>query len=90
MEKIYSAWKIEQFNDHLFIDTDKSNNMDIGVNDMTGNDSEMYVRWKDEAWLMQEISVLRQPKWIQTRKGRVNEMGFQLFFQQLRCYHVYK
>jgi len=32
-----------------FIDTYKSNNIKIGVNDMTVNDSEMCVRWKDEA-----------------------------------------
>jgi len=44
--------KVEQINDHLFIviDTYKSNNIQIGVNDMTVNDSEMYVRWKDETW----------------------------------------
>jgi len=36
--------KVEQFNDYLFIDTHKSNNIKIGVNDMTVNDSEMYVR----------------------------------------------
>jgi len=41
--------KVEQINDHLFIDTYKSNNVQIGVNDMTVNDSEMCVRWKDEA-----------------------------------------
>jgi len=34
----------EQINDHLFIDTYKSNNIKIGVNDMTVNDSEMCVR----------------------------------------------
>jgi len=33
MEKIYSASKVEQINDHLFIDTYKSNNIKIGVND---------------------------------------------------------
>jgi len=32
---------VEQINDHLFIDTYKSNNIKIGVNDMTVNDSEM-------------------------------------------------
>jgi len=42
--------KVEKINDHLFIDTYKSNNIKIVVNDMTVNDSEMYVRWKDEAW----------------------------------------
>jgi len=31
--------KVEQINDHLFIDTYKSNNIKIGVNDMTVNDS---------------------------------------------------
>jgi len=36
--------KVEQINDHLFIDTFKSNNIKIGVNDMTLNDSEMCVR----------------------------------------------
>jgi len=32
--------KVEQINDHLF----KSNNIKIGVDDMTVNDSEMRVR----------------------------------------------
>jgi len=36
--------KVEQINDHLFIDTYKSNNIKIGVNDMMANDSEMCVR----------------------------------------------
>jgi len=36
--------KVEQINDHLFIDTYKSNNIKIGVNDMTVNESEMSVR----------------------------------------------
>jgi len=36
--------KVEQINDHLFIDTYKSNNIKISVNDMTVNDSEMSVR----------------------------------------------
>jgi len=37
--------KVEQINDHLFIiDTYKSNNIKIGVNDMKVNDSEMCVR----------------------------------------------
>jgi len=30
--------KVEQINDHSFIDTYKSNNIKIGVNDMTVND----------------------------------------------------
>jgi len=36
--------KVEQINDHLLIDTYKSNNINIGVNDITVNDSEMSVR----------------------------------------------
>jgi len=44
MEEIYSAYKVEQINDHLFIVTYKSNNKEIGVNDMTVDDSEMCVR----------------------------------------------
>jgi len=36
--------KVEQINDHLFIDTYRSNNIKIGVNDMTVNDSKMCVR----------------------------------------------
>jgi len=36
--------KVEQINDHLFIDTYKANKITIGVNDMTVNDSEMCVR----------------------------------------------
>jgi len=51
--------KVEQINGHLFMDTYKSNNIKIGVNDMTVNDSEMCMRLKDEAWSISEISVLR-------------------------------
>jgi len=51
--------KVKQINDHLFIDTYKSNNIKIGVNDMTLNDNEMSVRWKRQAWSIPEISVLR-------------------------------
>jgi len=36
--------KVKQINDHLLIDTYKSNNIKIEVNDMTVNDSEMCVR----------------------------------------------
>jgi len=46
--------KVEHINDHLFIDTYKSYNIQIGV-----NDSKMCVRRKDEAWTIPEISVLR-------------------------------
>jgi len=35
--------KVDQSNDHLLIDTYKSNNINIGLNDMTVNDSEMCV-----------------------------------------------
>jgi len=60
MEEIYIVpKKVEKINNHLFIDTYKSNNIQIGVNDMTVNDSEMRVRWKDEAWSIPEISALR-------------------------------
>jgi len=44
--------KVEQINDHLFIDTYKSNSITIGVNDMTVNDSEMSVRWKRQAYYL--------------------------------------
>jgi len=30
--------KVEQINDHVFLDTYKSNNIKIGVNDMTVNE----------------------------------------------------
>jgi len=33
--------KVEQINDYLFIDTYKSNKINVCVNDMTVNDSEM-------------------------------------------------
>jgi len=36
--------KVDQINDHLITDTYKSNNIKIGVNDMTVYDSEMSVR----------------------------------------------
>jgi len=36
--------KVEQINDHLFIDSYKSNDIKIGVNDITVKDSEMSVR----------------------------------------------
>jgi len=36
--------KVEHINDYLFIDTYKANNINIGVNKMTVNDSEMFVR----------------------------------------------
>jgi len=47
--------KIEQI-----IDTCKSNNIKIGVNDMTLNDSKnVYGDKKNEAWSTPEISVLK-------------------------------
>jgi len=36
--------QVEKINDYLFIDTFKSNNMNVGVNDMTVNDGEMCMR----------------------------------------------
>jgi len=39
--------------------THKSNKIEIGVNEIMVNDSEMCVRWNNEAWLIPEISVLR-------------------------------
>jgi len=36
--------KVEKINDYSFIDTYKSNNITIGVNTMTVNDSKMCVR----------------------------------------------
>jgi len=53
--EIYSAIKVEQIKDHLFID--KSNNITIGVNDMTVNDKAKCVRLKDEAWSKPEIDL---------------------------------
>jgi len=39
-------YKVEQITDHLFIDTHKSNNIKIGVNDMMVNDSEIVCKIK--------------------------------------------
>jgi len=50
--------KVEQINDHSIINTYKSNNINIGVNDMTADNSEMRVRVKRQAWSIPEISVL--------------------------------
>jgi len=45
---------------------------------MTVNNSELCVRWKDEAWSIPEISVLGSlVEYKLRRKGRVKEMGFQ-------------
>jgi len=44
LNKLYRPIAFEQINDHLFIDTYKSNNIKTGVNNMTVNDSEMCVR----------------------------------------------
>jgi len=43
-KKFIMPKKVEQINDHLFIDNYKSNNIKIGVNDMTVYDSNMCVR----------------------------------------------
>jgi len=48
---------VEQINDYLFIDTYKSNEIKVSVNDMTMNDSEMCERRKNEPWSIPEISV---------------------------------
>jgi len=58
MEEIYSAWKVEQINDRALIHRHKSNNIKIGVYDMTVNDSEMCVIWKDEAWSIPEFGLV--------------------------------
>jgi len=42
-------------NTNEFIDTYKSNKITIGVNEMTVNDSEMFVRLNIEAWSTPEI-----------------------------------
>jgi len=44
MEVIYSAYKVEQINDYLFIDTYKSNKIKIRMNEMRVNDSETSIR----------------------------------------------
>jgi len=44
MERFIVPKEVEQIIDHLFIDTYKSNNIQIGVNEMTVYDSEMRVR----------------------------------------------
>jgi len=44
MEEFIVPKKVEQINDHLFIDTYRLNKIKIGVNGMTVNDSEMCVR----------------------------------------------
>jgi len=51
--------KVEHINDYIFIDTYKSNKIQIGVNEMRVNDSEMCMRWNNEAGSIPDISVLR-------------------------------
>jgi len=46
--------QFEQINDYLLIDTYKSK-MKIGINEMRVNDSEMSMRWNNEAWSISEI-----------------------------------
>jgi len=41
---------VEQINEYLFICTYKSNTLKIGMNEMRVNDSEMSLRWNNEAW----------------------------------------
>jgi len=47
---IYGAKKVEQIDDYayLFIDIYKSNKINIGMNEMTVNEIEMYVKWNNE------------------------------------------
>jgi len=54
---IYSAYKIEQINFNLFLDTYNANKITIGVNEMGMNDTEMSVRWNNKAWSILEKSV---------------------------------
>jgi len=42
--KFIISKKVEQINDYLFIDTYKTRNIKIGLNDMTVNNSEMCVK----------------------------------------------
>jgi len=70
--------KVDQINDHLFIDTYKSSNINIDVNDTTVNDSEMCVKWKDEAGQYRRYQSWDSlDEYRLRRKGRVIEMGFQ-------------
>jgi len=41
--------KVEQINYHLFVDTYKSNKIQVGVNNVTVNDSEMCVKLKNRS-----------------------------------------
>jgi len=47
--------KVEQIDHYVFVDTYKSNNIKIGVNDMTVNDSEMCVRRDERTLVAQHI-----------------------------------
>jgi len=46
---------VEQINDYLFIDTNKSNKIKIGMNEIRANDSEMSMRWNNKVWSVPEI-----------------------------------
>jgi len=63
---------VEQLNDYLFIDTYKSIKIKIGMNKIRVNDSEMSIRWNNEAWPIPDISVLRS-RWIQTKEEKNGE-----------------
>jgi len=49
--------KVEQINDHLFIDTYKSNNINIGLNDMTERtkDGSLIYVWTYVLWTADAI-----------------------------------
>jgi len=70
--------KVEQINDHLFIDTYKSNNIKIGVNDMTVNDSESVRNERIKLGQYQRYQSWHSlGEYRLRRKGRVKEMGFE-------------
>jgi len=51
--------QIEQINHNLFVHTYKANKIKIGMNEMRMNDSQMSMRWNNEACSIPEKSVLR-------------------------------
>jgi len=58
----------------------KSNKIKIGMNEMTVNDSEMSMRWNNEAWSIPEKSVLRLPRWKLTKEEKDSKRhGFLTF-----------
>jgi len=52
---VKSSWflvpkKVKQINDYIFIDTYKSNTINIGLNEMMVSDGKMSLRWNNETW----------------------------------------